>query len=174
MPPTTTAVIPAGTTISLRSDGRVCGSTHQAGARASGTVTSPVTGTNGAVIPVGASASLSVAGAPREGTPAQFTLNSISFGGHTYTVTGNGVATRVDRVRLGSAGKDAQRVAGGAVIGAVAGQALGKDTKSTVIGAAVGAAAGAAAAGASARYDACVPAGAPIQVTLRDGLTLRV
>ncbi len=64
--------------------------------------------------------------------------------------------------------------AGGAVVGAVAGQVLGRDTKSTVIGAAVGAAAGAAAANASARYDTCLPAGAPVQVTLRDALTLRV
>jgi outer membrane lipoprotein SlyB len=84
------------------------------------------------------------------------------------------VASRVDRVRVGSTSKDAQKVVGGAAIGAVAGQVLGRDTKSTVIGAAVGAAAGAAAAGASARYDMCVPTGAPIQVTLRDALNLRV
>jgi hypothetical protein len=172
--PVVNRVVPAGTTIALRSDARVCASTHKAGARVSGTVTSAVSGTSGAVIPAGASASLSVVGAPRAGAPMEFTLNSVAFGGRAYAVAGTAVASRVDRVRIGSASKDAQKVAGGAAIGAVAGQVLGKDTKSTVIGAAVGAAAGAAAAGASARYDTCVPAGAPIQVTLRDALNLRV
>jgi hypothetical protein len=170
---TTTPVVPAGTRIDLRSDGRVCGNTHKAGAQITGTVTSAVSGTNGPAIPAGASVSLSVAGAPRVGTPVEFSLNSISFDGRTYPVAGAAVASRVDRVRVGSASKDAQKIAGGAVIGAVAGQVLGKDTKSTVIGAAVGAAAGAAAADAGTRYDACVPAGAPIQATLRDALTLR-
>jgi hypothetical protein len=171
---TSPLVVPAGTTIALRSDARVCGTTHKAGARLTGTVTSPVVGPNGATIPAGASVSLSVVGAPRAGTPTEFALNGISFDGRTYTVTGSGVASRVERVPLGSASKDAQKVAGGAVIGAVAGRVLGKDTKSTVIGAAVGAAAGAAAADASRRYDMCVPAGAPIQATLREALTLRV
>lgn len=170
----TTRVVPLGTVIALRSDTRVCGTTHKVGSRVTGTVTSPVTGTSGAVIPSGASASLSVAGVPRAGTPMEFSLNSISFDGQTYPVAGAAIASRVDRVRLGSASKDAQKVAGGAAIGAVAGQVLGKNTKSTVIGAAVGAAAGAAAAGASARYDLCVPAGAPIQLTLREALTPRV
>lgn len=174
VPVVTPGVVPAGTTIALRSDARVCATTHTAGTRVTGTVTSPVTGTNGASIPSGATASLSVVGAPRAGTPMQFTLNSISFDGQTYSVPGTAVASRVDRVRVGSASKDAQKVAGGAVIGAVAGQVLGKDTKSTVIGAAVGAAAGAATASATGRYDACVPVGAPIRVTLRDALTLRV
>jgi hypothetical protein len=170
----TTRVVPAGTAFNLRSDERVCGSTHKVGTRVTATVTSPVSGTGGVAIPAGASASLSVVGAPRPGGPTEFTLNAISFDGQTYPVVGTAVASRVDRVRVGSRSKDAQKVAGGAAIGAVAGQIIGKDTKSTVIGAAVGAAAGAAAAGASARYDACMPAGAPIRVTLRGPLTLRV
>jgi hypothetical protein len=170
----TARIVAAGTTIALRSDARVCATTHRVGSRVTGTVTSPVPGTSGVAIPAGASASLSVVGAPRAGAPMEFTLNSISFDGQTYPVAGTAVASRVERVRVGSASKDAQKVVGGAAIGAVAGQVLGKDTKSTVIGAAVGAAAGAAAAGASARYDVCVPTGAPIQVTLRDALNLRV
>jgi hypothetical protein len=172
--PATAPVVPTGTTIALRSDARVCGSTHKAGARVTGTVISPVSGTNGATIPAGASASLSVVGAPRAGVPMEFALNSISFAARTYQAAGTGVTSRVDRVPIGSASRDAQKIAGGAVVGAVAGRVLGKDTKSAVIGAAVGAAAGAAAADASRRYDFCVPAGAPIQVTLRDALTLRV
>lgn len=170
----TTRVVPAGTTIALRSDARVCASSHKAGDRVTGTVTTPVSGVSGPVIPVGAQASLSVVGTPRAGSPMEFSLNSISFDGRTHSVAGSAIASRVDRVRIGSTRKDAQKVAGGAAIGAVAGQVLGKDTKSTVIGAAVGAAAGAAAASASARYDTCVPVGAPIQVTLRDALNLRV
>jgi hypothetical protein len=169
----TPRIIPAGTTIALRSDARVCGSSHKAGDRVTGTVTAAA-GSGDATIPVGAQASLSVVGAPRADAPMEFTLNSISINGQTYPVAGTAVASRVDRVRVGSTSKDAQKVVGGAAVGAVAGQVLGRNTKSTVIGAAVGAAAGAAAASASARYDVCVPAGAPIQVTLRDPLPLRV
>ncbi len=166
-------VIAAGTTIALRSDARVCGSSHKAGDRVTGTVTA-VAGSGDATIPVGSQASLSVVGTPRAGAPMEFTLNSISINGQTYPVAGSAVASRVDRVRVGSTSKDAQKVVGGAAIGAVAGQVLGKNTKSTVIGAAVGAAAGAAAAKAGSREDVCVPVGAPIQVTLRDPLPLRV
>jgi hypothetical protein len=166
-------IIAAGTTIALRSDSRICGSTHKAGDRVTGTVTTAA-GSGDATIPAGAQASLSVVGAPRAGAPMEFTLNSLSINGQTYPVAGSAVASQVDRVRVGSTSKDAQKVVGGAAIGAVAGQVLGRNTKSTVIGAAVGAAAGAAAAGASARNDVCVPAGAPIQVTLRDALPLRV
>ena len=50
----------------------------------------------------------------------------------------------VDRVRASTKGKDAKKVAGGAILGAVIGQVIGKDTKGTVIGAAAGAAAGTA------------------------------
>jgi hypothetical protein len=172
--PTSAPVVPAGTAISLRSNTRVCTNTHKAGDRVTATVTAPVSGTNGASIPAGATASLSVVGTASQSGPMEFTLNSIAVGGRTYSAAGTAVASRVERVRSGSASKDAQKVVGGAAVGAVAGQVLGRDTKSTVIGAAVGAAAGAAAASASARYHACVPAGAPIQVTLRDALTLRV
>jgi hypothetical protein len=168
-----TRVVPAGTTIALRADSRICASSTKAGDRLTGTVTSAA-GSGDAMIPAGAQASLTLVGAPARGSPMQLTLNSISIGGQTYTVGGTATASRVDRVRLpGSRSRDAQKVVGGAAIGAVAGQVLGRDTKSTVIGAAVGAAAGAAAADASARYDSCVPAGSPIQATLRDPLPLR-
>jgi len=169
----TTLVVPSGTTLALRADGRVCGTTHKAGAPVTATVTSPVSVASGIAIPAGAAASLSVVAPPRAGASPQFALNSLSFEGRTYRVSGAAVASRVDRVPIGSRSRDAQKIAGGAAIGAVAGQVLGKDTKSTVIGAAVGAAAGAAAADASRRYDICVPAGAPIQATLRESLDVR-
>jgi hypothetical protein len=172
-PSAPSAVVPAGTTLSLRSDARLCGSTHKPGTRVTGTVTAPVSGPNGAVIPAGASASLSIVGVPRAGAPMELALNSISFDGRTYTAAGTASASRIERVSLGSSSKDAQKVVGGAVAGAVAGQILGKNTKSTVVGAAVGAAAGAAAARATTRSDACLPAGAPIEATLRDALNLR-
>jgi hypothetical protein len=171
---TTTLVVPAGTALALRADGRVCGTTHKAGARVTATVTSPVSVVRGVAIPAGATAGLSVVAPPRAGASPEFALNSISFDGRTYNVSGAAVASRVERVPLGSTSQDAQKIAGGAAVGAVAGRVLGRDTKSTVIGAAVGAAAGAAAADASRRYDVCVPAGAPIQATLRESLDLRV
>jgi hypothetical protein len=173
------SVIPAGTTIALRADTRVCTNTNKPGDRITATVTTPVDLGGEVGIPAGATASLTVIGAPSGGAaqsqaPIQFALNSVTIEGRSYAAAGTAVPSRVDRVRAGSASKDAQKVAGGAVVGAIAGQAIGRNTKSTVIGAAVGAAAGAAAAQATARYDTCVPAGAPIQLTLRDPLRLRV
>jgi hypothetical protein len=173
------ATIPAGTVIALRADSRVCTSTNKPGDRVTATVATPVGAGSEASIPAGATASLTVVGATagaagRRDAAIQFSLNSITVEGRSYAAAGTGVASRFDRVRVGTASKDAQKVAGGAVVGAIAGQVIGRDTKSTVVGAAVGAAAGAAAAQATARYDACVPAGSPIQLTLGEALRLRV
>lgn len=170
--------IPAGSTLRLASNSQVCTNTHKAGDRFTATVTSPVTGSNGAVIPAGATVALTVTQVKRsenvnDNIVMEFQVNSVTYGGRTYQVDAAVQSADVQRVRNQPKNKDVQKVVGGAVAGAIIGQVLGKNTKSTVIGAAAGAAAGAGAAAATANYEGCVRDGGSIVVTLQDAVQVR-
>lgn len=170
--------IAAGTTLNLASNQQVCTNTHKVGDRFTASLTSPVSGSNGAVIPAGAAVSLEVTRAKRsenQNDPIvmEFRVNSISYGGRTYPLDASVASADVERVRNQPKSKDAQKVVGGAVAGAIIGQILGKNTKSTVIGAAAGGAAGAAAAAATANYEGCVQSGGAIRITLQDAVQVR-
>jgi uncharacterized membrane protein len=101
-------------------------------------------------------------------------VNSISFGGKTYTVDASIASADVQKIRDEPKNKDVQKVAIGAAAGAIAGRILGKSTKATVIGGAAGAAAGAATAAATANYQGCINQGGRIVVRLDAPLTLTV
>jgi hypothetical protein len=136
-------------------------------------------GSNGAVIPAGARAVLTVTRLKRsknvnDPIVIEFGLSALSFGGQLYPADGAVTSAQVERTRSASGGKDAQKVLGGAAAGAIAGQVLGKTAKSTVIGAAAGAVAGAAAAQVTADYEGCIPSGGTIQITLRSPVQVRV
>jgi hypothetical protein len=170
--------IPAGSTLRLASNEQVCTNTHKVGDRFTANLTSPVSGSNGAVIPAGASVSLTVTRLKRSENAndpivMEFRVNSVSFSGQTYNVDASVASADVDRVRNQPKSKDVQKVVGGAVAGAIIGQVLGKNTKSTVIGAAAGGAAGAAAAAATANFEGCVRSGGSIVVTLQDAVQVR-
>lgn len=163
--------IPAGSEISLTSNSRICTNTNRVGQRFSATVANSVEGSNGAVIPAGATASVEITELKRsENANDQikmgFRVVSVSFGGRTYPVSATTTYANVDRVRNQPKNKDIQKVIGGAAVGAIIGQVLGHDTKATVIGAAAGAAAGTGAAAATANYEGCVPSGGRITITL--------
>lgn len=167
--------IAAGTTLNLSSGTRVCTNTFKVGDHFTATVREAVTGSNGATIPAGASANVEVTELKRSENANDkvvmgFRVTSISFGGHTYSVSATTSYAQIDKVRSEPKSKDVQKVATGAAIGAIAGQILGKNTKSTVIGAAGGAAAGAVTAAVTANYEGCVPAGGRITVTLNSGV----
>jgi hypothetical protein len=171
--------IASGSSLSLRSNSRVCTNTYTVGQTFSATVANSVSGTNGASIPSGATVSLEVTQLKRSENAndkivMEFAVRSVSFGGRTYPVTGTVANADVERVRNQPKSKDAQKVAAGAAIGAIAGQILGKNTKSTIIGAAAGAAAGAGAAAATSNYEGCVPDGGAIAVSLSAPLQVRV
>ncbi|MGI9044572.1 MAG: YMGG-like glycine zipper-containing protein [Gemmatimonadaceae bacterium] len=171
-------VVSAGSEIALASGERVCTSTSKVGDRFSAQIANPVMGANGAVIPVGATALVTVSSLKRSegsGDNIEFglTVESITFDGRTYPVTSRTTYAEVDRVRAESRTDDAKKVAAGAAIGAVLGQVLGGRTKSTVIGAATGAAAGAVVANRTANYDGCVPSGGRITITLSEPLTIQ-
>lgn len=163
--------IAAGSSINLASNSRVCTNTNKVGDRFTARVTAPVSGSNGAVIPAGATATVEVVGLKRSenvNDPVVMTLRvrSIEVNGTTVPVSSDVTYAQVDQERTTTKAKDAQKVATGAVIGAIAGQILGKDTKSTVIGAATGAAAGTAVAMGTANYDGCIPDGGRITIAL--------
>lgn len=163
--------IPAGSEIELASNSRVCTNTNRVGQRFSATVSNPVQGSNGAVIPAGATATVEITELNRSENANDeirmgFRVVSVTFGGRTYPIDATTTYANVDRVRNQPKSKDVQKVVGGAAVGAILGQILGKDTKSTVIGAATGAAAGTAAAATTANYEGCVPSGGRITITL--------
>lgn len=171
--------IASGTTIALTSNQTVCTNTNKVGDRFTATVAETVHGSDGAVIPAGATAVVRVTELKRsENANDQIRVGlevvSISFGGKSYAVSARTASADVARVRNSSTQNDAKKVIGGAVIGAIAGQVLGKDTKGTVIGAATGAAAGTAAAAATANYEGCVNEGSRISIVLTDATTVPV
>lgn len=171
-------MIAAGSTLSLNSTSRVCTNTNKVGDHVTATVAEAVTGSNGAVIPAGATVSLTVTGLKRSENAndkivMEFAVNSVSFGGHTYPLDATVQSATVDRVKNQPTSKDVQKVAIGAAVGAIAGRILGKSTKGAVIGGAAGAAAGAATAAATANYEGCVPSGGQIVIKLNTAAQVR-
>jgi hypothetical protein len=167
--------IAAGSTVSLSSSTRICTNTHKVGDRFTATVRQSVTGSNGAVIPAGATATVEVTSLRRSNNANDpivvgVAIRSISFGGRTYAVSGTTSSAQVDRVRSSTTRDDVKKVATGAAIGAIAGQILGRDTRGTVTGAAAGAAIGAGAAVATANYEGCIPTGGTISVSLSNSV----
>jgi hypothetical protein len=171
--------IAAGSTLNLTSGSRVCTNTNKVGDHFTATVSNSITGSNGAVIPAGATADVEVTELKRsenanDNVVMGFRVTSVRFGGHTYPVSATTVNAEVSKVRNQPRNKDIQKVVGGAAIGAIAGQILGKSTKATVIGAAAGGAAGAAAAAATANYEGCVNPGGKITATLNSATQVNI
>lgn len=171
--------IPAGAEISMTSNSRVCTNTHKVGQRFTATVADAVQGSNGAVIPAGATATVEITELSRSENVNDkinmgFRVVAVSFGGRTYPVTATTTYANVDRVKNQPKNKDIQKVVGGAAVGAILGRVLGGSTKATVIGAAAGAAAGSGAAAATANYEGCVPDGGRITVTLDSSTQVQV
>jgi hypothetical protein len=171
--------IPAGSTLQLASNSTVCTNTYKVGQRFNASVTNAVSGSNGAMIPAGATANVEVTELKRsenanDNVVMGFRVVSVTYGGHTYPVSATTTDAQVTKVRNQPKGKDVQKVVGGAAIGAIAGQILGKSTKATVIGAAVGGAAGAGAAAATANYEGCVNSGSRITATLNSSTQVNI
>jgi len=171
--------IPAGSVLSLASNEKVCTNTFKVGQRFTASVSSPVSGSNGAMIPAGATANVEVTELKRSENANDeikmgFRVVSVSFGGHTYPVSATTTEADVSRVKNQPKSKDVQKVAGGAAIGAIAGQIIGKNAKSTVIGGAIGAATGAIAAKTTSNYEGCVNSGARITATLNSSTQVTI
>ncbi len=171
--------IPAGATLNLAAGSKVCTNTNHVGDRFNASLTNAVTGSNGAVIPAGATAVVEVTDLKRsenanDNVIMGFRVVSVNFGGHTYPISATTVSADVSKVKNQPKSKDVQKVVGGAAIGAIAGLILGHSTKATVIGGAVGAAAGAGAAAATANYEGCVNSGSRITATLSQATQVNI
>jgi hypothetical protein len=169
--------IGAGTQIGMTTNARVCARNALVGDKYSATVTTATVGSNGAVIPAGATVVLEVASVDRadpiEASHIMFRVRAIDLNGVSQPAEGD-VATMGSLERVTSpSGNDKTKVIGGAVAGAVLGRIFGGSTKATVIGAAAGAAAGTAAAHASQNSDACLPQGSALRLTLSREMVVR-
>jgi len=86
-------VVSAGTSIGLSSGQRVCTNTNSVGDRITATTADAVTGSNGVVIPAGATAVLEVTSLGRSSQAGEnmnigLVVRSIAYGGKTYPVNG--------------------------------------------------------------------------------------
>lgn len=168
--------IGAGTSIVMTSGGRVCTEDNRPGDKIVATIDSPVSGTNGALIPAGSKVVLEVASiTPGDQASIQFRVRSIYVNDSSYSIAGAvSPSTPLERVKVANSdpNADKKKVIGGAIAGAILGQIIGHNTKGTVIGAATGAAAGAVAAKATEKYEACLPAGASLHMTLAQAVAM--
>lgn len=166
--------IAAGSGFALASQQRICTTTNRPGDRFVATVTSPVIGSNGAVVPSGSSVVLELASVSPDNSSMTLRVVSVEFNGMSYPLSGD-VATQsgLERTKIvGDPNGDKKKVIGGAIVGAIIGQMIGHNTKGTVIGAATGAAGGAVAAKAMEKYESCLPVSGAIRLTLTQAVVL--
>lgn len=171
--------IPAGSTLLLTSNRRVCTNNTSVGDHFTAALADAVSGSNGASFPAGATANVEVtrvSGSGSANDPIDLGLRvvSINANGRTYAVSATTESADVSRVKNAGASKDPQKVIGGAVVGGILGRIIGGGAKGTIIGAAGGAAAGAGVAAATARYEGCLNEGASMRVRLNDGVQVRL
>lgn len=167
--------IGAGTGVGLTSGSKVC-TNSLPGDKMVATVNSPVTGSNGAVIPAGSSVVLEVASvnAGQNGDPQiAFRVKAVVINDKAYPVDG-GVTTDtpLEKSQVSDGGSDKTKVIGGAIAGALIGQIIGHNTKGTLIGAAAGAATGAAVAHAHQTTLGCLPAGASLKLMINSPIVM--
>ena len=171
--------IGAGINFGLTSGSKVCSGTNMPGDKIVATLNEAVTGTNGVVLPAGSNVVLEVAsvvaGANADAAQVAFRVRSVVVNDRTYTVDANVTPmTPLEKSKVANtdANADKKKVIGGAIAGAILGQMIGHNTRGTVIGAAAGAAAGAAVAKSGERWQACLPAGASLRLTLNAPLVI--
>ena len=170
--------ISMGMNFTLATQQRLCTTSNRPGDRFSTSVKTPVSGSNGAVIPAGATMVMEVVSVSPSSDPASAAIAvrtvSVEFNGMTYPVDGDAtIQTPMEQTRLNKdPNANAKKVVGGAIVGAIIGQLIGHSTKGTVIGAAAGAGAGAVAAKATEHYESCLPMDGVIRVTLNQPLVL--
>lgn len=165
--------IAAGAGIVLASQSRICTTSNRPGDRFVGTVTSPVVGSNGAIVPAGSSVILDVASVASDNSSLTLRVVSVEFNGMSYAVSGDATTSQLERTKIVTdQNADKKKVIGGAIVGAIIGQMIGHNTKGTVIGAATGAAGGAVAAKVTEKYEACLPVGGTIRVTTSQPIVL--
>jgi hypothetical protein len=173
------AEIGSGAGIGVTSGSKVCSSSNLPGDKIVATVNSAVTGVNGALIPAGSTVVLEVAsassGANGDAAQLTFRVRAVEINGKDYPVAADltsDAALQKQKVQGADPNADKKKVIGGAIAGAILGQMIGHSTKGTVIGAATGAAAGAVVAKSGERWEACLPAGSQLKITLNQPIVI--
>lgn len=161
----------AGTSLAMTTGSRVC-TNNRPGDKLVAHVGSS-SGPGAGTIPAGSTVVLEVAEIDvNDASPEQsriiFRVRQISVGDVDYPGNGATIASdgALQKVNTTSGASDAKKAAAGAAAGAILGQVFGHNTKSTVIGAAAGGVAGAVVGRATRKYEGCLPAGAPLHLTL--------
>ena len=161
----------AGTSLAMTTGARVC-TNNRPGDKLVAHVGSS-SGPGAGSIPAGSTVVLEVAEIDvNDANPEQsriiFRVRQISVGAVDYPGNGATIASDggLEKVNTTPTSSDTKKAAAGAVAGAILGQVFGHNTKSTVIGAAAGGVAGAVVGRATRKYEGCLPAGAPLHVTL--------
>ena len=161
----------AGTALAMSTGSRVC-TNNRPGDKLIARVGSS-SGPGAGSIPAGSTVVLEVANIEvNEASPEQsriiFRVRQITVGDVDYPGNGTTIASEggLEKVNTTPTSSDTKKAAAGAIAGAILGQVIGHNTKSTVIGAAAGGVTGAVVGRATRKYEGCLPAGAPLHVTL--------
>jgi BON domain len=172
-PPPKPIVVPAGTTLTIRTNQALGSKTSQAGGVFTGTIATPVSMDGEVVIPAGSAVTGIVKEAKKAGrfkgnAVLRLALNSVTINGHTYNVQ----AEEVAQTSTGKGKRTAGMVVGGTGVGAAIGGIVGGG-KGAAIGALTGAAAGTVGAGTTGKRDIDLPAEAALSFKLTHALTLK-
>lgn len=161
----------AGTALAMSTGSRVC-TNNRPGDKLIARVGSS-SGPGAGSVPAGSTVVLEVANIEvNDANPEQsriiFRIRQITVGDVDYPGNGTTIASEggLEKVNTTPTSSDTKKAAAGAIAGAILGQVIGHNTKSTVIGAAAGGVTGAVVGRATRKYEGCLPAGAPLHVTL--------
>lgn len=168
------ATIPAGTSLSIRTNEAINAQHPQVGTTYTAEISQDVLGSNGQVlIPRGSPAALMVADTGKSITGKEemgLVLQSVTVNGNTYNVTSNSEAGSKNG-GLGANKRTGEYVGGGALLGTVIGAVAG-GAKGAVIGAVAGAGAGAGTQVLTRGNQIKVPAESVLTFKLDQPLTL--
>jgi hypothetical protein len=164
----------------LTSGSKVCSNTNLPGDKLVATLNETVTGTNGAIIPGGfdrgTRGHIVTGGEKRRirsgwfsGAVSRRERQDVSRRSQRHT---DGAVRENERSRTATRMPTRKRSSAARSPARFLGQMIGHNTKGTVIGAAAGAAAGAAVAKSGEKWQACLPAGAPLKLTLNAPLVI--
>ncbi len=170
-PTPTGTVVPAGTSMAMTMDAEVSTKDKVVGDTFSATLANDVIVDGKVVFPAGSRVSGHVAEAERPGKTSGrgimvLSYDSITANGRNYSIDTMGASIQG---KSGTAG-DATKIVGGAAAGAILGKILGGKVGT---GAAIGAGAGTAAALATRGPDPVVKAGATVNISLANSVTVK-
>jgi len=161
-----------GTSLTGTTNAAICSLANRPGDRLVATLTSDVTGPDGARVPAGTPLLVEMA-PPTAAGDFVFRVKGVQINGALIPAEGTvDIVDGAPTERKVSKGGDQGKVITGAVMGAILGRVLGGGTRGTVIGAAAGGAAGSISAARNTTTERCLPLGATLRITLNAPLML--